>query len=218
MHYSAHFIVISNLIIFEVLYNFRLTSIYINVHSNARLKILFSHMVTQGLKMSRRLKCTFWSRVVRRPSVVNFSHFRLLFWNRWTEFNGTWQEARSQRPLPSLYFSGWLEKQDGCPGLWFAETFSTSLLKPRNEIQRNLTGSKISTPSTKFVFFGLISKQKCLPWSIPQKGGTLYSGARYVAIWASWFWWDLVRVDQILKKKKCVYGGTSLSTGSKDVM
>ena len=42
---------------------------------------------------------------VVRPSVVNFSHFRLL-WNRWTEFNETWQEARSQRPLPSLCFSG----------------------------------------------------------------------------------------------------------------
>ena len=32
---------------------------------------------------------------VVRPSVVNFSHFRLLLWNRWTEFNETWQEARS---------------------------------------------------------------------------------------------------------------------------
>ena len=37
-------------------------------------------------------------------------HFRLLHWNRWTEFNETWQEARSQRPLPSLCFSGRLEK------------------------------------------------------------------------------------------------------------
>ena len=33
-------------------------------------------------------------------------HFRLLLWNCWTEFNETWQEARSQRPLPSLCFSG----------------------------------------------------------------------------------------------------------------
>ena len=32
-------------------------------------------------------------------------HFRLLFWNDWMEFNETWQEARSQHPLPSLYFS-----------------------------------------------------------------------------------------------------------------
>ena len=68
-------------------------------------------------------------------------HFRLLLWNRWMEFNETWQEARSQRPLPSLCFSGQSEKQDGRPGLWLAETFSTSPLKPLNGIQRNLTGS-----------------------------------------------------------------------------
>ena len=37
-------------------------------------------------------------------------NFRLLLWNRWTEFNETWQEARSQSPLPSLCFSGWSEK------------------------------------------------------------------------------------------------------------
>ena len=43
-------------------------------------------------------------------------------------------------------------KQDGRPGLWLTETFSTSL-KPLNGIQRNLTGSKISTSSAKFVGF-----------------------------------------------------------------
>ena len=98
--------------------------------------------------------------VVRPSSVVNFSHLRLLLWNRWTEFNKTWQEARSQHPLPSLCFSGLLEKQDGRPGLWLAETFSTSPLKPLSGIQQNLTGSKISTSSTKFVFFGPIEKKK----------------------------------------------------------
>ena len=208
-------------------------------------------------------------------------HFRLLLWNRWMELNETWQEARSQCPLPSLCFSGRSEKQDGRPGLWLAETFSTSSLKPLNGIQRNLRGSKISMSSTKFVFFGLIGKtrwpplpligwdifdfssetadrnstkldrkqdlnvlyQVCVfranrknkmavlafdwlrhfrlllwnrwmelnetwqearsqcplpslcflgrsrwpPWPIPQKSGTLFSGARYVALWASCF-------------------------------
>ena len=90
-------------------------------------------------------------------------HFRLLLWNRWTKFNETWQEARSQRPLPSLCFSGRSEKQDGRPGLWLAETFSTSPLKPLNGIQRILTGSKISTPSTKFVFVGPIGKTRWPP-------------------------------------------------------
>ena len=93
-------------------------------------------------------------------------HFRLLLWNRWMEFNETWQEARSQRPLPSLCFSSWSEKQDGRPGLWLAETFSTSSLKPLNGIQRNLIGSKISTSSTKFVFFGPIGKTRWPPWPL----------------------------------------------------
>ena len=93
-------------------------------------------------------------------------HFRLLRWNRLTEFNETWQEARSQRPLPSLCFSGGSEKQDGRPGLWLTETFSTSPLKPLNRIQRNLTGSKISTSSTKFVFLGSIGKTRWPPWPL----------------------------------------------------
>ena len=93
-------------------------------------------------------------------------HFRLLRWNHWTEFNETWQEARSQCPLPSLCFSSRLEKQDGRLGLWLAETFSTSPLKLLNEIQRNLTGSKISTSSTKFVFFGPIGKTRWPPWPL----------------------------------------------------
>ena len=123
--------------------------------------------------LSRRLKCTI---VITRcpssvrpsvcPSVVNFSHFRLLLWNGWTEFNETWQEARSQRPLPSLCFSGRSEKQDGRPGLWLAETFSTSPLKPLNGIQRNLTGSKILMSSSKFVFFGPIGKTRWPPWPL----------------------------------------------------
>ena len=112
--------------------------------------------------LSRRLKCTIV--ITRCPSsVVNFSHFRLLLWNHWTEFNETWQEAKTQHPLPSLCFSGWSENQDGRPGLWLDETFSTSPLKPLNGIQRNLKESNISMSSTKFVFFGLIGKTRWRP-------------------------------------------------------
>ena len=93
-------------------------------------------------------------------------NFRLLWWNCWTEFKETWQEARSQSPLPSLCFSGWSEKQDGRPSLWFAETFSTSSLKPLNRIQQNLTGKKISMSSTKFVFFGPIGKIRWPPFPL----------------------------------------------------
>ena len=93
-------------------------------------------------------------------------HFRLLLFNRWTEFNKTCQEARSQRPLPSLCFSSRSENQDGHPGLWLAETFSTFPLKPLNGIQWNLTGSKISTSSTRFTFFGPIRKTRKPPWPL----------------------------------------------------
>ena len=110
-------------------------------------------------------------------------HFRLLLWNRWTEFNETWQEARSQRPLPSLCFLGRSEKQDGRPGLWLAETFSTSPLKPLNGIQWNLTGSKISTSSTKFVFFGPIRKTRLPPW--PLIGWDIFDFSSETAKWNS---------------------------------
>ena len=93
-------------------------------------------------------------------------HFQPLLLNRLTEFNETWQEARSQRPLPSLCFLGRSEKQDGHPGLWLAVTFSTSPLKPGNGIQRNLTGCKISTSYTKFVFFGPIRKTRWPPYHL----------------------------------------------------
>ena len=89
--------------------------------------ITLTLQITFWVHLSRRLKCTIVitrcpSSVVhasvRLPSVVNFSHFRLLLWNRWTEFNET------------------------------------------------LTGSKISTSSTKFVFFGPIGKTRWPPWPL----------------------------------------------------
>ena len=70
-------------------------------------------------------------------------HFGLLLWNRRTEFNETWQNARSQHALPSLCFWGRLEKQNGHSGLWLAVLFLSSPLKQLNGIQRHLTGSNI---------------------------------------------------------------------------
>ena len=80
-----------------------------------------------------------WSKTKMAALASNWlQHFRLLFLNCWIEFNETYQEARSQRPLPSFTqcFSGWSRNQDEHPG-------------------RSVN-----------------------------KGGTLYSGARYVALWA----------------------------------
>ena len=110
-------------------------------------------------------------------------HFLLLLWNRWMEFNKTWQESRSQHPLPSLCFSGRSEKQDGRPGIWLAETFLTSPLKPLNRIQRNLIGSKISKPSTKFVCFWPIRKTRWPPW--PLIGWGIFYFSSETAEWNS---------------------------------
>ena len=44
--------------------------------------------------------------------------------------------------------------------------FFTSPLKPLKGIQRNLRGSKISTSSTNFVFFGPIRKTRWTPWPL----------------------------------------------------
>ena len=77
------------------------------------------------------------------------------------DFSSETAEANSTKPDRKqddnvLYqvcvFSGRSKKQDGSPGFWLAQTFSTSLLKPLNGIRRNLMVSKISTFSTKFVF------------------------------------------------------------------
>ena len=63
-------------------------------------------------------------------------------------------------------FFGPIGKTKWPPGLWLAEIFSTSSLKPLNGIQQNSTGIKILTPSTKFVFFGPIGKTKWPPWPL----------------------------------------------------
>ena len=146
----------------------RISIIYtraINVHSKYIILPVLVHL-------SRRLKYTIVIRrpsvrpsVVRRLSSLTFSLFRLLLWNHWREFNNTWQEAISQHPLPSLCFSGRSKKQDGRPGRWLADTFSTFPLKLLNGIQRNLTGSKISTSSTKFLY-GLIGKTRWPLWRL----------------------------------------------------
>ena len=113
--------------------------------------------------------CVFWADRKNKMAALAsdwLRYFWLLLWNRWMEFNETWHEARSQCPLPSLCFSGRSKKQDGRSGLWLAETFSTSPLKPLNGIQRNLTGKKISMSSTKFYVFGPIGKTRWPPWPL----------------------------------------------------
>ena len=112
-------------------------------------------------------------------------HFWLLLWNCWTEFKETWQEARPQRPLPIWCFSGRSEEQDGRRGLWLAETFSSSPLKPPNGIQWNLAGGKISTSSTKFVFWVDYYNTKFAALANSWNRLHIVLRSRYVAFWAS---------------------------------
>ena len=113
-------------------------------------------------------------------------HFRLLLWKLWTEFNETWQKARSQCPLPSLCFLGRSEKQDGHLCLWLRH-FRLLLWNRSKEFNETWQEARSQCPLPSLCFFGPIIKQKWPPWLIPQKGGTLYLGARYVALWASCF-------------------------------
>ena len=90
-----------------------------------------------------------------QPSGVNFHIFEFSSENHWTDCNVLFY---------GCVFSDRSEKQDGQPGLWFAETYSTSPRKLLNGIQRNFTGSNLSMSSiTKFVFFWLIRKTSWLP-------------------------------------------------------
>ena len=117
-------------------------------------------------------------------SSTKFVFFGLIPKIRWTSFASYWLrhfdfvsettkgnliKLDRKKDLNVLYqvcvFRDDQKKQDGRPGLWLAETFSTSHLKPLNGIQGNLTGSKISTSSTKFVFFEPMGK-KWPPWRL----------------------------------------------------
>ena len=124
--------------------------------------------------LSRRLK---WAIVIaHRPSSVRLSvvppsgvNFHIFNFSSETAERNSMKLDRKQ-DLNALYqvcvFRAVGKKQDDRPGLWLAETFSTSPLKPLNGIQGNLTGSKISTPSTKFAFFGPIGKTRWPPWPL----------------------------------------------------
>ena len=84
-------------------------------------------------------------------------HFRLLLLNCWTEFNKTWQEARSQRPYQFFVVRTDQKKENGRPSLSLADTISFFHLKPMNGIQRKLTGSKILNVLYHVCVFGPIS-------------------------------------------------------------
>ena len=80
----------------------------------------------------------------------------------WTKFNETWQEARSQCPLPSLCFLGRSEKQDGRPGLWLDETFRLLLWTEFNETWQE---ARSQCPLLSLCFSGRSEKTSVKSWS-----------------------------------------------------
>ena len=63
-------------------------------------------------------------------------------------------------------FRAYRKKQDSRPGLWFADIYSTSPLKPLNGIQHNLTGNKISYFLYQVCVFRPIGKTRWPPWPL----------------------------------------------------
>ena len=115
--------------------------------------------------------------------------FWLPLWNRWTEFNETWQKASSQRPLPSLCFSGWSKKQYGSPDLWLTETYFdfSSETAERNSAKLDRK-QDLNVLYQVCVFRAEKWIKNCHPGQSIKEGGTLYLGARYGALWASCLW------------------------------
>ena len=137
---------------------------------NGHLKGILIFVISFLVHLSRRLKCI----IVIMRCLSSIRHLSSLTFQIF-DFSSTTAEQNSMKldrkqDLNVLYhvcvFPADRKKQDGGPGLWLAETFSTLPLKPLNWTQRNLTGSKISTSSTKFVFFGPIRKTRWPPWPL----------------------------------------------------
>ena len=119
------------------------------------------HFVTRNIRMD-----------AGRCGASRGNHITASFSNEiWTQTAERNSTKLARKPdLNLLYevcvFSGRSEIRDGRPGLWLATPFSTSPLKPLNGIQRNLTGSKISSqrPLPSLCFPG--RSEKWPPWSL----------------------------------------------------
>ena len=78
--------------------HFRLLLYPLNrIHRNLKRSKISTYSTTfGGFRPDRKSK-------MATPASDWLRHFRRLIWKRLSEFKETWQEARSQRPLPSLW-------------------------------------------------------------------------------------------------------------------
>ena len=86
--------------------------------------------------------------------------FLLLLCATWTDFNATWQKARSQRPLSSLCILGRSENQHGRPGLWLAEAFLLLLCDRWTEFNETWQEARSQRPLCFFFFWPIEKKQQ----------------------------------------------------------
>ena len=126
---------------------------------SARLFRFVAVVLSFLVHLIRRLKvhCCDHALSVRRLSSLTFNTFD--FFSETAKRNST--KLDKKQDLNVLYqvfvFRADRQKQDSRPSLWLAETFSTS---PLNKIHKNLKENKISTSSTKLLFFGPVGKNK----------------------------------------------------------
>ena len=112
-------------------------------------------------------------------------YFRLLLWNRWTEFNKTWQEERFQVFYKVCVFrADWKNKMAALASDWLRH-FLLLLWNRWTEINKTWQEERSQRPLPSLCLSGRAEKQD----GRPGQGGTLYSGARYVALWASCYSW-----------------------------
>ena len=132
----------------------------------AKSKIVWLHFSSPG-----QSPCEFLSWVsVRRPSVrpsVSFSHLTLLLWNRWTDFNQTYQKCSFDGSLPGLCFWCWFEIQNGCQGPWcflIGWNFKNPLVRNHQANWIVTAGMSIGWSCTKLVNRLPMGNSRWPPW------------------------------------------------------
>ena len=89
--------------------------------------------------------------------------FGLFLWTRLMEFNKTWQEARSQCPLPSLCFLGRSEKQDGVLASDWLRHFRLLLWNGWKEFKETWQEARSQRPLPSLCFSGRSENQDGCP-------------------------------------------------------
>ena len=132
--------------VYHVTWGFPFPSMYceveLSIFCHVLLYTVLSNIQFLLVHLSRRFTCTI---VITRCPSLTFHIFD--FFSETAERNSTKLDRTGSKISTSstkfAFFGPIGKKQDGHPGLWLAETFSTSPLKPLSGIQRNLTAIKI---------------------------------------------------------------------------